>query len=119
MTPGEGVTIYPIHSPALKDFDAHPERWLDVRWDVEPGSDQRFPARIAVTVRNEPGTLALVAQIIAASDANISNIRIVRAAPDFSEMVIDLEVADLKHLTKVIAELRDQSVVSSAVRVDG
>ncbi len=119
MTPGEGVTIYPIHSPALKAFDAHPERWLDVRWDIEPGSDQRFPARIAVSVRNEPGTLALVAQITAASQANISNIRFVRAASDFSEMIIDLEVADLKHLTKVIADLKAQSVVSSAARIDG
>src|SRR6185437_11808658 len=35
VTPGEGITIYPIQSPALKDFEEEPERWLDVRWDVE------------------------------------------------------------------------------------
>ena len=35
LTPGEGITIYPIQSPALKAFDDEPERWLDVRWDVE------------------------------------------------------------------------------------
>ncbi|MGC1350775.1 MAG: bifunctional (p)ppGpp synthetase/guanosine-3',5'-bis(diphosphate) 3'-pyrophosphohydrolase, partial [Xanthobacteraceae bacterium] len=34
MTPGEGITIYPIQSPALKEFEDQPERWLDVRWDV-------------------------------------------------------------------------------------
>ena len=71
-----------------------------------------------MTARNEPGTLALVARIIGDSHANISNIRIVRAASDFSQMVIDLEVADLKHLNRVIAELRGESVVSSATRVD-
>lgn len=119
MTPGEGVTIYPIHSPALTAFDGQPERWLDVRWDQDLSPDQRFPARISVTARNEPGTLALVASIIAASHANISNIRIVRAASDFSQMVIDLEVSDLQHLNKVITELRDESVVSSATRMDG
>jgi guanosine-3',5'-bis(diphosphate) 3'-pyrophosphohydrolase len=119
MTPGEGVTVYPIHSPALKEFDDQTDRWIDLRWDVEPGSPQRFPARIDVTARNEPGTLAQVAQIIGASQANISNIRIVSAARDFSEMVIDLEVADLKHLNRVIAELRRQSVVGAASRVDG
>jgi (p)ppGpp synthase/HD superfamily hydrolase len=119
MTPGEGVTVYPIHSPALKEFDDQTDRWIDLRWDVEPGSPQRFPARIDVTARNEPGTLAQVAQIIAASQANISNIRIVSAARDFSEMVIDLEVADLKHLNRVIADLRRQAVVSAASRVDG
>ena len=35
MTPGEGITIYPIQSPALKEFEDQPERWLDVRWDVD------------------------------------------------------------------------------------
>ena len=33
LTPGEGVTIYPIQSPALAAFDNEPDRWLDVRWD--------------------------------------------------------------------------------------
>ncbi len=119
ITPGEGVTIYPIQSPALKEFDDHPERWLDVRWDVDQDSDQRFPARIAVTALNEPGTLAQIARVIGDADANISNLRTLRVAPDFSEMVIDLEVADLKHLTRVISGLRAQPVVSSAYRVNG
>src|SRR6195952_5587454 len=33
VSPGEGITIYPIQSPALKDFEEEPERWLDVRWE--------------------------------------------------------------------------------------
>ena len=35
LTPGEGVTIYPIQSPALAAFDNEPDRWLDVRWDLD------------------------------------------------------------------------------------
>src|SRR5207244_5980315 len=35
LTPGEAVTIYPIQSPALRDFEAVHERRLDLRWDVE------------------------------------------------------------------------------------
>jgi (p)ppGpp synthase/HD superfamily hydrolase len=118
MTAGEGVTIYPIQSPALKEFDDEPDRWIDMRWDVEPDSDSRFPARILVVARNEPGTLAEVAQIIGDSQANISNIAITRSAQDFSDIVIDLEVADLKHLTRLLAELRGRGVVSVADRVD-
>src|SRR3954453_40504 len=37
LTPGEGITIYPIQSPALTAFDDQPERWLDVRWDLDGG----------------------------------------------------------------------------------
>ena len=61
MTPGEGITIYPIQSPALKEFDEQPDRWLDVRWDVDAARGERFPARIEVTALNEPGTLAQIA----------------------------------------------------------
>ena len=116
MTPGEGITIYPIHSSALKEFDDQPERWLDVRWDIDEDAGRRFPARIEVTAMNEPGSLAQIAQIIADSDGNISNLRIV-SATDFSRMVIDIEVWDLKHLTRIIAQLRARSVVSSAARI--
>src|SRR5260370_39356365 len=66
MTPGEGITIYPIQSSALKAFEDTPERWLDVRWDVDDDdTPQRFPARIAVQSVNEPGSLAQIAQVIA------------------------------------------------------
>ncbi len=51
VTPGEGITIYPIQSPALKDFEEEPERWLDVRWDIDETMPQRFPARILVAQR--------------------------------------------------------------------
>jgi len=117
LTPGEGITIYPIQSPALKEFEESPERWLDVRWDVEGTSPQRFPARIVLQSVNEPGTLAQISQVIAEHDGNIDNIRMARRSPDFTEMVIDLEVYDLKHLTAIIAQLRAKDVVASAERV--
>ena len=48
LTPGEGITTYPIQSAALSEFEDHPERWLDVRWDEEEMTPRRFPARIEV-----------------------------------------------------------------------
>jgi guanosine-3',5'-bis(diphosphate) 3'-pyrophosphohydrolase len=117
MTPGEGITIYPIQSPALKAFDDQPERWLDVRWDVDENQRQRFSARIEVTAINEPGTLVQVAQVIADNGGNISNIRMTRSAPDFAVMEIDVEVADVKHLNRLISQLRGRPVVGSVARV--
>jgi GTP diphosphokinase / guanosine-3',5'-bis(diphosphate) 3'-diphosphatase len=119
MTPGEGITIYPIQSSALKDFEDTPERWLDVRWDVEDETPQRFPARIAVQSVNEPGSLAQIAQVIAEHDGNIDNIHMSRQSPDFTSVTIDLEVYDLKHLTAIIAQLRAKPMVAKAERVNG
>jgi RelA/SpoT family (p)ppGpp synthetase len=119
MTPGEGITIYPIQSPALKEFEDQPERWLDVRWDVDEKMPQRFPAQLAVQSVNEPGSLAQIAQVIAEHDGNIDNIRMSRQSPDFTEVTIDLEVYDLKHLTSIISQLRAKKVIAAAERVNG
>jgi guanosine-3',5'-bis(diphosphate) 3'-pyrophosphohydrolase len=118
LTPGEGITIYPIQSPALSEFEDKPERWLDVRWD-EDGTPQRFPARLSVQSVNEPGSLAQIAQVIAEHDGNIDNIRMQRTAPDFTNVMIDLEVYDLKHLTAIIAQLRAKPIVAKVERVNG
>ncbi|WP_316206938.1 MULTISPECIES: bifunctional (p)ppGpp synthetase/guanosine-3',5'-bis(diphosphate) 3'-pyrophosphohydrolase [unclassified Bradyrhizobium] len=119
VTPGEGITIYPIQSPALKDFEEEPERWLDVRWDVDETSPQRFPARIRVENVNEPGSLAQVATVIAEHDGNIDNISMSRRSPDFTELTIDLEVYDLKHLSAIINQLRAKTIVARVDRVNG
>jgi guanosine-3',5'-bis(diphosphate) 3'-pyrophosphohydrolase len=119
LTPGEGITIYPIQSAALKAFEETSDRWLDVRWDVDDDTPQRFPARVAVQSVNEPGSLAQIAQVIAEHDGNIDNIRMSRQSPDFTSLTIDLEVYDLKHLTAIIAQLRAKPVVARAERVNG
>src|SRR5215213_7815341 len=118
LNPGEGITIYPIQSATLKEFEDKPDRWLDLRWDVEDTAPQRFPARVALQTVNEPGTLAQVAQVIAEHDGNIDNIRMTRQSPDFTSLLIDLEVYDLKHLTSIIAQLRAKNVVANAERVN-
>ncbi|MGD9844125.1 MAG: bifunctional (p)ppGpp synthetase/guanosine-3',5'-bis(diphosphate) 3'-pyrophosphohydrolase [Variibacter sp.] len=117
LTPGEGITIHPIQSSSLQEYEDVPEHWLDVRWDDEGDNPQRFPARISVQSVNEPGTLAQIAQVIAEHDGNIDNVRMTRRSPDFTEILIDLEVYDLKHLNSIIAQLRAKPVVAKVERV--
>jgi guanosine-3',5'-bis(diphosphate) 3'-pyrophosphohydrolase len=119
LTPGEGVTIYPIQSPALAAFDNEPDRWLDVRWEIDPEAPQRFPARLELQSINEPGTLAQIAQVIADHDGNIDNLSMKRRTQDFTNITIDLAVWDLKHLNAIISELRAKRVISRAERVTG
>ena len=90
-----------------------------MRWDVDDSTPQRFPARILVDNVNEPGSLAQVATVIAEHDGNIDNISMFRRSPDFTELTIDLEVYDLKHLSAIIAQLRAKAVVARVERVNG
>ena len=115
LTPGEGIRIFQIHSPRLKEFEH--EGWIDVTWDIDPDTPQRFPARISVTALNEPGSLAQIAIVIGEGGGNIDNVRMVRRAADFTEMRIELEVLDLVHLNHIITGLREKAVVNKVERV--
>src|SRR3954464_2244359 len=57
MERDKGITIYPIQASALQRFDDQPQRWIDVRWDLDEANKSRFPAHIFVNTLNEPGTL--------------------------------------------------------------
>ncbi len=119
LNPGQGITIYPIQSSALTGFEDQPERWIDVRWDVDAAAGDRFPARVSVTALNEPGSLAEIAQVVAANEANIHKLEMANTAPDFTEMLFELEVRDLKHLSTLITQIKQKSCVSAVARVYG
>ena len=116
MEKGKGITIYPIQSPALQRFDDEPERWIDVRWDLDEANKSRFMARLLINALNEPGTLAAVAQSIATLDVNIRALNMVRIGTDFSELSLDVEVWDLRQLNQLLSQLKDLDCVSTVKR---
>ena len=115
MARGEGIRVFQIHSPRLKEYEE--EHWIDVTWDVDPERPQRFPARISVTAVNAPGSLAEIAKVIGETGGNIDNIKMARRAADFTVMHIELEVFDLVHLNHIIAGLRAKSAVAKVERL--
>lgn len=116
LTPGEGITIYPIDAPSLAEFDGDGTRWIDVAWDVDTDVPQMFPSRLRVTARNEVGALGNITSLIADYGSNINNLSMAQRDTDFYDMQIDLDVRDLKHLTRIMSALNGLSVVSSVAR---
>ena len=107
ITTGKGVTIHTIDCDTLESFADSPERWIDVGWDaVSEGEPGIYTGRLKVTVANQPGSLSKLSTVIARHEGNISNLRIVNRSMDFFDMVIDVEVNDVKHLANITAALR-------------
>ena len=115
LTPGEGVRVFQIHSPRLKEYEH--ERWIDVTWDIDQRKLERFPATIDVVAPNQPGTLAQVAALIGQAGGNIDKLFMLERASDFTTMRIMLGVYDLSHLTHIIAGLRGHALVNKVDRV--
>ncbi|AZN72502.1 bifunctional (p)ppGpp synthetase/guanosine-3',5'-bis(diphosphate) 3'-pyrophosphohydrolase [Georhizobium profundi] len=117
MNDDKEITIFPIQSPMLTRFDDQPERWIDIRWDIDEVRKVRFPVRILVNALNEPGSLAEMAEVIAGRDANIRTLSTVRVASDITELLMDIEVWDLKQLNQLLMQLKETACVSTAARV--
>ncbi len=118
ITTGRGVTIHTIDCDSLQEFHDMPESWLDLAWDRESEDDVHV-GRIALTVTNAPGSLGELSTVIARHDGNISNLKITSRSSDFFEMLIDIEVRDVRHLTDVIAALRASPTVNTVERARG
>ncbi|HZB54237.1 MAG TPA: bifunctional (p)ppGpp synthetase/guanosine-3',5'-bis(diphosphate) 3'-pyrophosphohydrolase [Reyranella sp.] len=117
ITTGKGVTIHTIDCSTLESFSESPERWIDVGWDsVSEGAAGIYTGRLKVTVANQPGSLSKLSTVIARHEGNISNLRIVNRSMDFFDMVIDVEVNDVKHLANITAALRATPAINAVER---
>lgn len=111
------LTIYPIQSNALMELEDDNAQWVDIRWDLDIGTAERFRTRLRIIALNEPGTLASVAAVVASQDANIHELTMLETAPDFTEMQFDLDVWDLKHVTGILAAVEALECVSIVERL--
>ena len=116
ITTGKGVTIHTIDCATLESFSDAPERWIDVGWDAMGDGDAAYTGRLKITVANQPGSLSSLSTVIARHEGNISNLRIVNRSMDFFDMVIDVEVSDVKHLADITAALRATPAINAVER---
>jgi GTP diphosphokinase / guanosine-3',5'-bis(diphosphate) 3'-diphosphatase len=119
VTTGKGVTIHTIDCETLESFADAPERWLDVSWHVDPSKAEGHVGRLHVVVANEPGSLGSLSTVIGKSEGNITNLKITNRSADFFEMMIDVEVKDVRHLTNIIAALRATPAINTVERARG
>ena len=112
---GEGIHVHDIACPLIgEDVFEGVGDWVDLAWGE--GADGGV-ARIAVTLKNEPGALGATATLIGAHKANILGLRLDNRDTTFHTNTIDIEVRNAKHLTRLLAALRAADAVNDAQRV--
>ena len=125
VTTGKGVTIHGRDCQTLTGFAATPERFIDIDWNYEavgkPGDSKHsgHTARISVIAANEQNALADITNAVAKQDGAIANMKIVNRQQDFMEALIDVDVRDIAHLSKVIVGLRGLKTIKGVERATG
>ena len=115
VTTGKGVAVHTIDCKVLEKFADEPERWLDIAWGDEAENEMHV-GRLKIMLANEPGALADLSNLVARNNGNIANLNIVYRTVSYFELLVDIEVKDVKHLNDIIAALKASRVVSYVAR---
>lgn len=116
---GEPITVHCIDCNRLADDGAEQARWFDLSWSGQPDGGIMALGRICVTANNRAGVMAQLCTAIAESGGNIITVKSGERSIDFTDLMFDIEVADLKHLTLILATLRALSAVDKVERIRG
>jgi len=106
ITRGKGVSVHAAQCPNVVNLMYDPERRIEVEWDT--GTDSAsYTVRLTMHVEDRKGMLAELSARIADINTNILTLE-ADAGTDHHHARINMtvEIADLKHLEKVIKSLR-------------
>ncbi len=107
ILPESGVlTIYPIGSDALLEYQDVDALWVDVLWDLDVEKHQSFPVVMVVQSVNKPGILGQISSSIASCDANIVNLMFRTVRSDFSDMLFCIEAQDITQFNDVTSTIK-------------
>ena len=114
MSTGRGIVIHRETCSNVEDYRKHPEKWLPVSWQHKPG--RLFLSEIRIETVNKMGVLAAVSAAIAGTHTNVIHVTIETRDAETSAQVFVLEVADRKHLARVMRVVRHMPDVLRTVR---
>jgi len=117
---GKGVTIHQRACQNLSAFSSTPERFLEIDWDYEALAQGERGAphigRVSVIAANESSVLTTLTNTASKHNGSVVNLRILNRQLDFMEILVDLEVRDVRHLSAMIAALRSAQGVMQVER---
>ncbi len=115
---GKGLIIHTHDCPAIAQFRADPDKWVDVEWD--PETKKLFDVNIKLVVANQRGVLAKVAAAIANENANIENVNMEEEdGSAYTAMNFTLQVENRDHLARLMRGVRQIPEVARITRVKG
>ncbi len=108
VTRGKGVAVHSKSCTNVVNLMFEPERRIAVDWgrDVAaPNGQAGYPVKLAVFCDNRQGMLKQIATVISDANTNIRNIE-AKTAEDHATVEIVADIADLKHLERIVTGVR-------------
>jgi GTP pyrophosphokinase len=106
VTRGKGVAVHSINCSNVTNLLYEPDRRIDVEWagDVE-GQPVSYPVKFTLVCDDHSGMLKQIIAVISDTNTNIRNIES-HSQNGQAKVDVVLEIADLKHLQKIVDGVR-------------
>ena len=115
FTAERGLVIHQERCKNILSVREDPQQCFPVNWG-EP-SGRSFTAQIKVVARDEPGLLANLASVITSQEANIASIQTMEINTGMHEFILDLEVTDRLHLSRILRKIKTLNNIVSVTRI--
>lgn len=109
---GLGISVHRADCPNVANME--PERLISVHWD---GAEEKpYEAGIFIISKNEHGVLALVAQVLAKNNVNITGLNMDNLVDGRAKLRFTVEVRDATQLYQLIEAIRALPPILEVVR---
>ena len=115
FTADRGLVVHQERCKNILSFRKNPEQCFPVNWGESAG--KFFTAQIKIMANDEPGLLANIAAAITETITNIGSIQTTNLNSGMHDFVLDLDVSDRLHLSKIIKKLKALKSIVSVTRV--
>ncbi len=128
---GLGISVHLQICPQAQNFSLQPQQIVDLRWNKnqvskssnlkektsknldnkavktsEEKTETTYQSKIKVCVANKAGSLADITNIIASRKINIFHIKTVNFSSEIFEVLIDIEIKNIKQLEEVLSVIK-------------
>jgi len=119
VTRGKGVAVHSKSCTNVLNLMFEPERRIAVEWGRDAAAPvwaSGYPVKLSVLCDNRPGMLKEIATVISDAKTNIRNAE-ATTAEDHATVDIVADIADLKHLERILSGVRKIPGVRDVQRV--
>tara|TARA_Y100001970_G_scaffold288855_1_gene417341 strand:+ start:21573 stop:23717 length:2145 start_codon:yes stop_codon:yes gene_type:complete len=115
FTSEKGLVVHQERCKNILSIREDPSQCFPLNWGEN--LDKEFVSAIKVSIKDEPGVLANLASSITQSGTNIISIDTTDSSAETVEFVINLQVKDRLHLSKILRKIRSLKSVLSTSRI--
>jgi len=115
FTADKGLVVHQERCKNILSFRKDPQQCFPVNWGESSG--KVFTSQIKIMANDEPGLLANIASAITETGTNISSIQTMDLNSGIHDFVLDLEVSDRLHLSKIIKKIKTLKSIASVSRI--